>query len=269
MLKIGDFSALSQVSIKTLRYYDETGLLRPAHIDSLNGYRYYLASQLSQLHRILALKDFGFSLEQIAEALRVGITAEQMRGMLLLRQAEQRKRVEEESDRLSRLTSRIRLIEQESRMAYDVVLKTVPKQWIASVRETIPAYNTVGSLYGKVSAGLGPSMSAVQYGVALWHDPEFKESNVDAEPGFYLKQKMPAADGVDVHELPETTMAATIHNGSYQRLPEAYDSLLKWVAENGYQVAGPIRELYLKISMPVRQDDESYVTEIQVPVAKA
>ena len=93
--------------------------------------------------------------------------------------------------------------------------------------------------------------------------------NVDAEAGFYLKQKMPAADGVNVHELPEATMATTIHNGSYQRLPEAYDSLLKWVAENGYQVAGPIRELYLKISMPVRQDDESYVTEIQVPVAKA
>ncbi|MFY9939780.1 MAG: MerR family transcriptional regulator, partial [Silvibacterium sp.] len=66
--------------IKTLRHYDETGLLRPAHIDPENWYRYYLASQLSQLHRILALKDFGFSLEQIAEALKAGITAEQMRG---------------------------------------------------------------------------------------------------------------------------------------------------------------------------------------------
>ena len=69
--------------------------------------------------------------------------------------------------------------------------------------------------------------------------------------------------------FPSRRVATTIHNGSYQRLPEAYDSLLKWVAENGYQVAGPIRELYLKISMPVRQDDESYVTEIQVPVSKA
>ncbi|MBV8630680.1 MAG: MerR family transcriptional regulator [Silvibacterium sp.] len=268
MLKIGDFSALSQISVKTLRYYDETGLLRSAHIDPENGYRYYLAGQLSDLHRILALKDFGFSLEQIAQAMQAGITAEQMRGMLLLRQAEQRKRLEDETDRLNRLNSRIRLIEQEGRMAYDVVLKSVPKQWIASVRETIPAYNTVGNLYGKVSAALGPSMSACQFGVALWHDPEFKENDVDAEAGFYLKQKVPAGNGVSVHELPEATMATTIHNGSYQRLPEAYDSLLRWVAENGYQVAGPIRELYLKISMPVRQDDESYVTEIQVPVSK-
>lgn len=87
MLKIGDFSALSRVSIKTLRYYDQTGLLPPAHIDSATGYRCYSARQLSQLHRMLALKDFGFTLEQIAQALDEGITAEYMRGMLLLRQA--------------------------------------------------------------------------------------------------------------------------------------------------------------------------------------
>lgn len=109
MLKIGDFSSLAQVSIKTLRYYDERGLLSPVHIDPETGYRYYSASQLSRLHRILALKDFGFSLEQIAICLEETLTAEQMRGMLLLRQAEQRVRVEEEHDRLGRLQSRIRL----------------------------------------------------------------------------------------------------------------------------------------------------------------
>ncbi|MGA7317271.1 MAG: MerR family transcriptional regulator [Silvibacterium sp.] len=98
MLKIGDFSALSRVSIKTLRYYDQTGLLPPAHIDSASGSRYYSARQLAQLHRILALQDFGFSLEQVAQALDEGITAKQMRGMLLLRQAEQQKRLEEQRD---------------------------------------------------------------------------------------------------------------------------------------------------------------------------
>jgi DNA-binding transcriptional MerR regulator/predicted transcriptional regulator YdeE len=268
MLKIGDFSALAQVSIKTLRFYDQTGLLPPASIDASTGYRYYSASQLSRLHRILALKDFGFTLEQIGQALDAGITTEQMRGMLLLRQTEQQKRVEEERDRLSRLNSRIRLIEQEHSMAYDVVLKPLPKQWIASVRETIPAYNTVGSLYGKVSASLGPSMANCLIGVALWHDPDFKESDVDAEAGFYFKEEVRAGDGVRVYELPETTVASTIHNGAYRRLKEAYDPLLRWVASNGYEVAGPIRELYLKMSMPVRQDDESYVTEIQVPVKK-
>jgi DNA-binding transcriptional MerR regulator len=269
MLKIGDFSSLAQVSIKTLRYYDERGLLSPAHIDPETGYRYYSASQLSRLHRILALKDFGFSLEQIARCLEEKVTAEQMRGMLLLRQAEQQARVEEEHDRLGRLQSRIRLIEQETSMPQEVILKQLPKQWVASVRETIPNYPSVGQLYPKVFTGLGPAMAQMTMCVALWHDPEHKESDVDAEAGVYLQKPVPASDGIRVYELPDCTAASIIHAGSYQRLPEAYDALLRWVVSNGYQISAPIRELYLHSSMPVRQDDESYVTEIQVPVAKA
>jgi effector-binding domain-containing protein len=268
MLKIGDFSSLSQVSVKTLRYYDDRGLLSPAHVDPLTGYRYYSASQLSRLHRILALKDLGFSLEQIAVLLAENVSAEHMRGMLLLRQAEQQARVEEEHDRLSRIQSRIRLIEQEKSMPQEVLLKEVPKQWIASVRETIADYPSVGTLYPRVFQSLGPNMAHMTMCVALWHDPEHKESNVDAEAGVYLQSEIPAANGLRVYELPGCTAASFIHNGSYQRLSEAYDALLRWVASNGYQVAGPIRELYLHSSMPVRQDDESYVTEIQVPVSK-
>ncbi len=269
MLKIGDFSSLAQVSIKTLRYYDERGLLSPAHVDPETGYRFYSASQLSRLHRILALKDFGFSLEQIATCLEEKVTAEQMRGMLLLRRAEQQVHVEEEHDRLSRLQSRIRLIEQETSMPQEVILKEVPQQWIASIRETIPHYPSVGQLYPKVFTALGPGMAQMTMCVALWHNPEHKESDVDAEAGVYLQRPVEASDGIRVYELPPCTAASIIHAGSYQRLPEAYDALLRWVASNGYQVAAPIRELYLHSNMPVRQDDESYVTEIQVPIAKA
>jgi effector-binding domain-containing protein len=269
MLKIGDFSSLSQVSIKTLRYYDERGLLSPAHVDPETGYRYYAASQHSRLHRILALKDFGFSLEQIAKCLNEKVTAEQMRGMLVLRQAEQQARVEEERDRLGRLESRIRLIEQETSMPQEVILKEVPKQWIASMRETIANYPSIGMLYPKLFTSLGPHMAQMTMCVALWHDLEHKDSDVDAEAGVYLQTPIEAADGIRVYELPNCTAASIIHAGSYQRLPEAYDALLRWVASNGYQVAAPIRELYLHSTMPVRQDDESYVTEIQVPVSKA
>jgi DNA-binding transcriptional MerR regulator len=269
MLKIGDFSSLSQVSIKTLRYYDERGLLSPVHVDPETGYRYYSASQLSQLHRILALKDFGFSLEQIAKCLEEKVTGEQMRGMLLLRQAEQQARVEKERDRLSRLQSRIRLIEQEMLMSQEVVLKQLPKQWVASVRETIANYPSVGQLYPKVIAGIGPGVLGQAPCFAMWHDPEFRESSVDGEAGIFLKEPVKATGGVRVYELPAITVASAIHAGSYQRLQEAYNALLRWVSNNGYQVAGPIRELYLQNSQPIRQDDESYVTEIQVPVSKA
>lgn len=59
MFKISDFSRLSLVSAKALRYYDELGLLKPARVDESTGYRYYAASQLPRLNRILALKDPG------------------------------------------------------------------------------------------------------------------------------------------------------------------------------------------------------------------
>ena len=267
MLKIGDFSSLAQISVKTLRFYDEMGLLCPSHVNAASGYRYYSVDLLPRLHRILALKDLGFSLDQIAKVLNGNVTGDQLRGMLILREAEQRERVAEEQFRLARLQARLSLIEKENTMSNDVVIKEVPPQWIASIREVIPSYPAIGRLYGAVREGLGPNMPA-GLPVAIWHDPEYKEKDVDAEAGFYLKQPVVAEGSVKVHELPSATVASIIHKGSYNRLSEAYDSLLRWIGSNGYRVAAPIRELYLQMSLPVRLDDESNVTEIQVPVAK-
>jgi DNA-binding transcriptional MerR regulator/predicted transcriptional regulator YdeE len=267
MLRIGDFSTLTQITIKTLRYYDEQGLLPPAYIDAATGYRYYAVSQLPRLHRILALRDLGFSLDQIGTILNDGISVEQLKGMLLLRQAEQQQRVDEEQARLARLKARLGLMEKENRMTNEVVIKQAPAQWIASVRETIANYPSIGKLYPEVVAALPPGSFTIS--IAIWHDKEHRERDVDAEAGFCLKAPVEASGRVQVYELPAATVATTIHHGAYNRLSEAYDMLLRWVGSNDYQIVGPVRELYLQISMPVRQDDESYITEIQVPVAKA
>ena len=126
MIRIGDFSRLRRVSVKTLRYYDEMGLLKPVEVDRFTGYRYYEFNQLPRLHRILALKDLGFSLEEIGRLLESDLSAEQMRGMLKLRQAEIRQRVEEETGRLERVELWLRQIEQENSMTnYDVVIKKI------------------------------------------------------------------------------------------------------------------------------------------------
>src|SRR5512147_2695308 len=126
MIRIGDFSKLSRVSIKALRFYDEMGLLKPVQVDRFTGYRYYEFDQLARLYRILALKDLGFSLEEIGRLLEGDLSAEQMRGMLKLRQAEIRQRVAEETGRLERVELWLRQIEQESTMSnYDVVLKKI------------------------------------------------------------------------------------------------------------------------------------------------
>jgi DNA-binding transcriptional MerR regulator len=268
VIRIGDFSALTRLSVKTLQYYDETGLLRPVHVDSATGYRYYSAAQLPRLHRLLALKDLGFPLEQIATILDGGVSAEELRGMLRLRQAEQAARVEQETGRLARLQATLRLIEQESTMGQDVVLKEVAPQWIASVRDTVANYQSVGRLYGEVYGALGRSGIPGGTPVALWHDQEFKETDVDGEAGVFLAKAIAPMGRVKVYELPACTAASIIHAGAYQTLSSSYHALAAWMEANGYRPAGSARELYLKIGQPVRQDDESYVTEIQMPVEK-
>ena len=266
MIRIGDFSSITRLTVKTLRYYDETGLLRPVRVDPATGYRYYSASQLPRLHRILALKDLGFALDQISQILDGGVSAEELRGMLRLRQAEQSARVQQEAERLTRLQATLRLIEQENTMGQDVVLKEVPAQWIASVRAVIANYQSVGTLYGEVFALLGRTGCPGGLPVALWHDSEYKETDVDGEAGVYLQKPVEPAGRVNVYELPACTVASIIHAGAFQTLNSSYRALAAWMGANSYNPAGPARELYLKIGEQVRQDDESYITEIQIPV---
>src|ERR1041385_3322097 len=138
MIKIGDFARLSQVSVVTLRYYDEMDLLKPVKVDSFSGYRFYSADQLPLLNRILALKDLGFSLEQIKLMLADGLTLEQLRSMLTMQRNEVGKRLADEQARLLRIEARLRQIDLEDKMPrYDVVIKTVPAMLIAARRVTI------------------------------------------------------------------------------------------------------------------------------------
>lgn len=183
MLKIGDFSKLSHVTVKALRLYDQLGLLKPCYVDHCTGYRYYSADQLPRLNRILALKDLGFSLEQIAKLLDENLPSAEIRGMLRLKQAELQRLVEEEQARLLRVEARLKQIEQEDIMPnYEVVLKTVEPIKVAAIRETLADYPSIGSLYDELLEYFK------QYGVkegdycgAIWHDLGYKESNVDGE----------------------------------------------------------------------------------------
>lgn len=126
MLKIGEFSKLSQVTVKTLHHYDEINLLEPVKIDPSTNYRYYSVDQLPRVHRIMALKELGLSLEQIGLMLNTDISVEQIRGMLRLKHAESQQRVREEQERLRRIEFRLQMINIEGQMpALDVVIKEV------------------------------------------------------------------------------------------------------------------------------------------------
>jgi DNA-binding transcriptional MerR regulator/predicted transcriptional regulator YdeE len=271
MIRIGDFSKLSRVSIKTLRYYDEMGLLKPVNIDCSTGYRYYAASQLPRLNRILALKDLGFSLQQVGQVLNEGVSSEQLHGMLRLKRAELQQQIAEEQERLARIEARLNTIDMEDAMSdYDVILKQVDAQLVAGVRDTLASYPEVGRLFDEVYGHLARSgVNGLSLtGAAIWHDSEHKTSDIDGEAVVYLKQPIRAGERVRVYELPAATMASVIHKGAFNQFMQPYEALWRWVEANGYTVVGPNREIYLEISQPVRLDDDSYVTEIQFPVAK-
>jgi len=148
MIRIGDFSKLSRVPVKTLRYYDQVGLIKPIQVDPITGYRLYEYSQLSDLNRILALKDLGFSLEEIGRLLDDGLSLDEMQGMLKLRETEARHKVQDEEERLDRIRTRLKQIEQENKMPkYDVVIKSVDEIRVASVRDTVLMPSKQGNLW--------------------------------------------------------------------------------------------------------------------------
>ena len=152
-------------------------------------------------------------------------------------------------------------------MASEVVLKDLGPQWVVSMREVIPGFRTIGALFGKLYGALGP-LSSQGVAAAVFHDQEFKEQEVDVEVGVYLKPAISVSKPLSVRELPAVTAASIVQQGAFNRISEAYQAVLHWIDANGYRQAGPSRELFLHVSQPASRDDESNVTEIQVPVEK-
>jgi DNA-binding transcriptional MerR regulator len=272
MIRIGDFSKLSRVSIKTLRYYDEMGLLKPVEVDRFTGYRYYEFDQLPRLYRILALKDLGFSLEEIGRLLVEDPSAEQMRGMLKLRQAEIRQRVEEEAGRLERVERWLRQIEQEDSMSkYDVVTKKIEAVKIASIRGVVPTPPDQGSLWGELMGYLNQQKARmIGPPMAIYHDGEFKERDWDIEVCMPIVDEMTPDNHLKVYRLPGfETAACVVHAGPFATIGEAYDAIAKWIDENSYHIVGPWRELNLRPPEPPgNQNDPNTLNEIQFPVEK-
>ncbi len=270
MIKIGDFARLGQVSVVTLRHYGEIGLLKPISVDTFTGYRHYSVSQLPRLNRILALKDLGFSLEQIELVLN-GLTLEQLRGMLKLRHAEAEQQVAQEQARLSRIATRLRQIESEDTMStYDVVLKTVPAMLVASRRVTIPTNE-------QVPAYLGPAFSEThahvkQHGakelgpcLALWHQSAEVYVNEQAEAAVPIDRRIAGSVHVQVYELPQQQVASIVHHGAFADFTQGHAAILTWIEANGYRTTGPYREIYIEHHA---NDTEDSATEIQYPVAQ-
>lgn len=271
MIKIGDFARLSQVSVVTLRYYDEMDLLKPVKVDGSTAYRFYSADQLPRLNRILALKDLGFSLEQIKLMVADGLTPEQLRGMLTLQCNEVEKRLASEQQRLQRIEARLRQIELEDKMpAYDVVIKNTPVMRVVSRRVTVPTNDQVpqylDAAYREVYSYIH-EQNAKQTGphFTLWHSPSDVYENEDVEALVPVDRPLKGTDRVKVYELPATQVAAAVHQGSFGDFTQGHAAILEWIDANGYQIVGPYREIYIKHD---RNELSDSTTEVQFEVEK-
>jgi len=267
VFKIGDFSRLTQVTVKALRHYDRLGLLTPDHIDPTSGYRYYSGVQVPQLNRILVLKDLGFSLEQVRHLLDANLSPVQLRGILLLKQQEARGQIAVEQARLERIEAHLRQIEREPPGArYAVTLKRVTAQRVASLRTILPAYPAIGALFGELQAYQHQHGLHATAWTALWLDGGYCESDIHAEATFTTADPLPPHARIQGRALPAVeTMACVQHHGPMTTVGEAHLSLLGWIETNDYRIAGPTRTLALHFAGP---DSADGITEIQYPVVR-
>lgn len=268
MFSTGAFARLGQVSVRTLHHYDDVGLLVPAQVDERTGYRWYSAEQLARLHRILALRDLGFSLGEIQPIVDDEVSPGELRGMLRLRRAEASSRIAAEVERLARVEARLRQIEGENApSAYDVVVKPLEPVRLAGLRARSPAFGdeTLGPIFGRLFGELHVNLTRVDVAptgpsVALYNDADDAVAPIEVFAAVPIGPQDVSASGIEVLDLPAVPRAvATIHRGHMNRVERGYEALLRWTEQTGERVDGYSREVYLDCD----GKPETWVTELQ------
>ena len=264
MLKIGEFSKLSRVSIRMLRHYDDIGLLPPAEIDRFTGYRYYSPDQLPVIGRITALKDMGFQLADIVKILEVYDDRESLDNWLSRRQTELAEISETVEYQMRLLDSARKRLRKEQNMSYNVSIKTIPERYAATVHMTIPRYEEEGMVWQILNQETGPLniIPAEPCLVAAEYlDDEYKEKDVELIAWKTVKGTYPDTEHVKFKTLPEVKVASCMVKGGYEQMPDVYGAVISWVNANGYECAGPMFNIY-HVSPHETNNPDEFVTEV-------
>lgn len=279
MLKIGDFSRLGQVTVKTLHHYDELGLLRPTHIDAFSNYRYYTLEQLPRLHRIMALKELGFSLEQIGLLIDSDVSTEQIREMLRLKQVEIQQQVREEQARLAMIEFRLRMLEAEDDFpVLDVVIKRVPPFHVLSMpvgenHEMAAVAREIRSAIASGAiryAGLGMDQLHYEEEIEREFQPDHSPHEIlvvvgDDQPG---NVELESQGVLVLRDEPAIKTAATlmVHGGEREERFDKVALLQRWAVAHGYKLGKRMRALNYRGPLETL-DRSEWVTEFQLAVA--
>lgn len=280
MFKIGEFSRLGQVTIETLRHYDAVGILKPEKVDPFTGYRYYSAKQLRALNRILALKELGFSLEEVARILQDDLSDDELRGMLKMQQVAAEREMEAVQSRLNLVKARLQYLKLEDNMtAYEVTLKPLDTHTVAGIREVVPDVEQVparcNALFDTIAQWMAANQIPFGPPVTTYYNESYTRQDVDLECAFILPDPAAAAKAgppqapIEVRQIEAVpNVAVTIVTDDFYKkvegLTPAYNALGKWIEANNYKIAGPPRELFHG-----SPDSGDLTAEIQFPVEKA
>lgn len=265
MLSIGDFARAAGVSIRMLRHYDQIGLLRPSRVDPSSGYRFYDQSLLARANALVALKDLGFSLEQVRAMLDRDVSAADLRRLLTERRAELERQIEDDLGRLADVERRLRLMEGRPTMELEFTEQALPAIQLVQLSTIVDDQSEIGDHVGPMFERLAEALTKAgtppgHPGIA-WYDAVGDGMRVAV--GF-ADRPADGIEGASVGQLPVAPRAVVAtYKGSMEHIGEAWQSVAAHITDSGLAFAGPCREAYLNTVGP----QEDWVTELQQPVA--
>ncbi|MDU4993419.1 MAG: MerR family transcriptional regulator [Klebsiella quasipneumoniae] len=268
MYQIGLFSKICRVTIKTLHYYDEIGLLVPAYINPENGYRFYTSEQLMKFHQIASLRQLGFTITEIV-TLTQGKNSYQI---IEQRRLELEQQIRDMNDMLSRINHFLQYKKKDRIMLYQAVLKEIPECIVYSRRFIVPDFSSYIKLIPPigqevVKANPDLTLATPPYCFTLYHDKEYKEKNMDVEFCEAVDDFGKNAKDIVFQVIPAITAVTVIHKGPYDTLRNAYIYLMQWIEDNGYLLINSPRESYID-GIWNKKGTAEWMTEIQFPVEK-
>lgn len=270
MLKIGEFSKLTQVSVRMLRHYDEIGLLKPAEIDCFTDYRYYKEEQLPAMCRIKALKDMGFSLADIVRIMQLDGNSAALDDFLESRRAELCATLAETEYRLKLIDIAKSKLRKAETTKYNPTIKTFPARYAATLRTIIPRYEDKGTVWALLCRETDPlNMSPADpclCGVTFL-DGEYKEKDVEVEALKTVKGSYADTEHVRFRTLPEVTVVSCTCKGGYEQMGEGNTAILEWIAATGCRPNGPMFNIY-HVNPHETSNPEEFITEVCYPIEK-
>ncbi len=252
MYKIGAFAKLSGVTVKTLRHYDELGLLKPARVDEESGYRFYTADQLLTIRRIAGFKKQGLTLEMMRPMLRGPSSLTQAECTLLERRKQLELQVQEARRQIAEIDERLVRIERHAAAAEEGMfsIRSVEPVLVASIRESLPKGQLcllLDELKQYVRSHGEESDSEL---TIVWHSrADCDEEPSDIEVAVPVSNQISSNLRVKIHQLSGMEKAASyIHRcDPYKENCTATEALRRWIANESYRPIEnlPFREIYL------------------------